>query len=262
MNRVARVLLFQKADGMIYRSTPQLQHTLWTRTSCEGTYLSERVCVRIEQQQHHAGAPTTSPPPRLRVLDTDGLATDEPRDVSTIAPLIPPLPAGGGAVQATLLPGHMDRSLVPDPRGLYDTFFQATWRPTAADKLLATFTSKDDVQRVKDVVAAEATRRVGTDSMCAWMDRFREVAGAMSMLSEVGSPRFRVYEMDMGFGPPEKVDIVSVARTGALAVAESRRGEGGVEVGVPLPPDDMERFRKCFADGIAGQHARRAEMID
>ncbi|KAF8772815.1 hypothetical protein HU200_005199 [Digitaria exilis] len=101
----------------------------------------------------------------------------------------------------------------------------------------------------------EAVRGVGTDSMCAWMDRFREVAGAMSMLTVAGSQRFRVYEMDMGFGSPEKVDIVSVARTGALAVAESRRGDGGVEVGVPLTPDDMDRFSKCFADSITGLHA-------
>ncbi|KAF8702016.1 hypothetical protein HU200_033355 [Digitaria exilis] len=108
----------------------------------------------------------------------------------------------------------------------------------------------------------KAVRGIGTDSMGAWTDQLREVAGAMSMLSVAGSPRFRVYEMDMGFGRPEKVDIVSVARTGAMAVAESWHGDGGVEVGVPLPPDYMERFRKCFADGIAGQHARRAEMID
>ncbi|KAF8663639.1 hypothetical protein HU200_055310 [Digitaria exilis] len=103
----------------------------------------------------------------------------------------------------------------------------------------------------------EAVSGVRTASMGAWTDRLREVAAAMSMLPVAGSPRFRVYEMDLGFGRPEKVDIVSVARTGALALAESRRGDGGMEVGVPLPPDDMARFRTCFADAIAGLHARR-----
>ncbi|KAF8751357.1 hypothetical protein HU200_012241 [Digitaria exilis] len=103
----------------------------------------------------------------------------------------------------------------------------------------------------------EAVSGVRTASMGAWTDRLREVAGAMSMLPVAGSPRFRVYEMDLGFGRPEKVDIVSVARTDALAVAESRRGDGGMEVGVPLPPDDMARFRTCFADAIAGLHARK-----
>ena len=39
--------------------------------------------------------------------DIDGLATDDPREVARIAPLVPPLPAGGAvlALQTTLLPG-------------------------------------------------------------------------------------------------------------------------------------------------------------
>jgi len=49
---------------------------------------------------------------------------------------------------------------------------------------------------------------VGTGTMGASMGRVREVAGAMSMLSVAGSPRFRVYELDLGFGRPTKVVIV------------------------------------------------------
>ncbi|KAF8676289.1 hypothetical protein HU200_047162 [Digitaria exilis] len=101
----------------------------------------------------------------------------------------------------------------------------------------------------------EAVREIGTPSMDTWLDRIREVS-AMGLLSVAGSPRFRVYEMDFGFGRPAKVDIVSVARTGAVAVAESRSGTGGMEVGVSLQPAGMETFRKCFADGIAWLHQR------
>ncbi|KAJ1268439.1 hypothetical protein BS78_07G135300 [Paspalum vaginatum] len=341
----------------------------------------------------------------------DALAADGPREVATVAPLVPPLPPGGAvlAVQATLLlPARrglavgvavhhaacdgsasthflhtwaaaarkeapppplpvIERSLVPDPRGLYDAFYQTA--PTSddmqvvhmvpAEQLLATFTlSRDDLQRVKDAVAAEAARRgvvaaprctslvatlglvwscyqraansreatssaaassddrktcllfpidhrartkpplpdkylgncvgpaiclarghelaaagaggvlsacaavaagideavrgVGTSGMDAWMDRVREVAAsAAGMLTVAGSPRFRVYEVDLGFGRPAKVDIVSVAKTCALALAESRHGAGGMEVGVSLPRDGMDRFQKCFADAIA-----------
>ncbi|OEL19649.1 Phenolic glucoside malonyltransferase 2 [Dichanthelium oligosanthes] len=102
----------------------------------------------------------------------------------------------------------------------------------------------------------EAVSGVGTASMDTWADRAKEVAGAMSVLSVAGSPRFRVYELDLGFGRPAKVDMVSVARTGAVAVAESRRGAGGMEVGVSLPPDGLGRFRTCFADAVAGLHAQ------
>ncbi|CAL4948127.1 unnamed protein product [Urochloa decumbens] len=99
----------------------------------------------------------------------------------------------------------------------------------------------------------EAVRGIGTPSMDAWLDRIRE---AGSLLTVAGSPRFRVYELDFGFGRPAKVDIVSVARTGAVAVAESRSSAGGIEVGVSLKPAGMERFQKCFADGIALLHQR------
>uniref|UniRef100_A0A0E0NEZ0 Uncharacterized protein n=1 Tax=Oryza rufipogon TaxID=4529 RepID=A0A0E0NEZ0_ORYRU len=84
--------------------------------------------------------------------------------------------------------------------------------------------------------------------------RCMEHVGGMSAsdgppLAVAGSPRFRVYDVDFGFGRPAKVDVVSVAKTGAISVAEGRRG--GIEVGVGLPPERMERFRRCFADAVA-----------
>jgi hypothetical protein len=336
----------------------------------------------------------------------DALVTDEPREVSKIATLVPPLPGGGRlfAVQVTLLPARrglaigvtvhhaacdgsgsthflhtwaaacrggaeppppppvIDRTLLADPRRLYDIFVQTApsteeyeMAEMSADQLFATFAlSKDDLKRIKDVVADEAARRgvapprcsslvatfgfvwscyqrtkesssggagegpmaymafpvdhrsrmkpplpdkylgncvgpafalaptgelaaagagglfsacaavassideavrdIGTSSMDAWMDRIREVL-PMGVLTVAGSPRFRVYDLDFGFGRPAKVDVVSVARTGAVAVAESRGGDGGIEVGVSLRPAAMERYRKCFADAVAWLHA-------
>ncbi|KAL6888427.1 hypothetical protein ACP4OV_009453 [Aristida adscensionis] len=98
----------------------------------------------------------------------------------------------------------------------------------------------------------EALRGVGTPSMDAWMQRIGEVSKATGgLLAVSGSPRFRVYELDLGFGPPAKVDIVSAARTGVVAVAESRNSGGGMEVGVSLQPAAMDRFRKRFAEAVA-----------
>jgi hypothetical protein len=105
----------------------------------------------------------------------------------------------------------------------------------------------------------EAVTEIGTPAMDAWMDRIKEVGTTMGVLSVAGSPRFRVYEVDFGFGKPAKVDIVSVARTGALALAENRRCEGGgMEVGVSLRPDGMGRFQECFADAVSWLRARRS----
>ncbi|GJN06906.1 hypothetical protein PR202_ga24680 [Eleusine coracana subsp. coracana] len=97
----------------------------------------------------------------------------------------------------------------------------------------------------------EAGHGFGKETSRLWKERVMEEAG-MSVLSVAGSPRFRVYDLDFGFGRPAKVDIVSVARTGAIALAESRVGDGGMEVGLALPPDGMAAFRKCFADAVAG----------
>lgn len=97
----------------------------------------------------------------------------------------------------------------------------------------------------------EAVSGIGTSGMDAWGDRVIGLARSIGMLSVAGSPRFRVYDLDLGFGRPAKVDIVSVAKTGAVAVAESWRCAGGMEVGVSLPRDGMDRFHKCFADAIA-----------
>lgn len=92
------------------------------------------------------------------------------------------------------------------------------------------------------------------EKMVSWPEKIREaVATGGGVLSVAGSPRFHVYDVDFGFGRPVKVEIVSVARTGAMALAESRRSSG-MEVGISLPPAGMQRFQKCFDDAIAWLH--------
>ncbi|CAM0905947.1 unnamed protein product [Alopecurus aequalis] len=98
-------------------------------------------------------------------------------------------------------------------------------------------------------IAAGIEKAVVSPEWETMLERVME-AGARGVLSVAGSPRFRVYDVDFGFGPPGKVEIVSVARTGAMAVAEIRGG-GGMEVGVSLPPAGMEAFRRCFDDAVA-----------
>ncbi|CAN0839201.1 Phenolic glucoside malonyltransferase 1, partial [Linum grandiflorum] len=51
-------------------------------------------------------------------------------------------------------------------------------------------------------------------------------------LGVAGSPRFGVYEIDFGFGQPEKVEITLIDRSPAISMVESGGGSGGVEVGV------------------------------
>lgn len=65
-----------------------------------------------------------------------------------------------------------------------------------------------------------------------------------------GLPKFRVYEVDFGFGRPVKVDIFSVAKTGTLAVAESREDQGGLEITLGLSKAEMDRFEEYFFGGL------------
>ncbi|CAN1759313.1 Phenolic glucoside malonyltransferase 2 [Linum perenne] len=64
-----------------------------------------------------------------------------------------------------------------------------------------------------------------------------------------GSPRLGMYGVDFGYGRPTKVEITSTARTGAISMAESKDGSGGVEVGVVLKPEEMDAFCAAFNGG-------------
>uniref|UniRef100_A0A0D3F573 Uncharacterized protein n=1 Tax=Oryza barthii TaxID=65489 RepID=A0A0D3F573_9ORYZ len=165
-------------------------------------------------------------------------------------------------------PPVIDRTFIREREDLYDYMVSRTKEesdkfrsPDVADsKLLATFTLSGEIlQSIKDRVAGVAARRGAplprcTSIVATFAVRCTEHVGGMSAsdgppLAVAGSPRFRVYDVDFGFGRPAKVDVVSVAKTGAISVAEGRGG--GIEVGVGLPPERMERFRRCFADAVA-----------
>uniref|UniRef100_A0A0E0NF04 Uncharacterized protein n=1 Tax=Oryza rufipogon TaxID=4529 RepID=A0A0E0NF04_ORYRU len=84
-----------------------------------------------------------------------------------------------------------------------------------------------------------------------WKERIVEACRDDAPFSVAGSTRFRVYDVDFGFGRPAKVEIVSVAKTGAVSAAEDRSGAGGIEVGIALLPERMDTFRRCLADAMA-----------
>lgn len=70
-----------------------------------------------------------------------------------------------------------------------------------------------------------------------------------------GSPWFEVYKTDFGWGTPRKVEVASVDRTGAISHSDSKNGNGGVEIGVVLKPQEMEAFAALFAKGLHAPHA-------
>uniref|UniRef100_M8CR43 Anthocyanin 5-aromatic acyltransferase n=1 Tax=Aegilops tauschii TaxID=37682 RepID=M8CR43_AEGTA len=100
--------------------------------------------------------------------------------------------------------------------------------------------------------AIDGVVRGGAAYWDGWMERIIEAYSAGDLpLTVAGSPRFRVYDTDFGFGRPAKVDVVSVARTGAMSVAEARSGGGGVE-----PPGPDEYLGNCLGPCIASAPRR------
>nr|CAD1818966.1 unnamed protein product [Ananas comosus var. bracteatus] len=73
---------------------------------------------------------------------------------------------------------------------------------------------------------------------------------AEAILIAGGSHRFAVYDMDFGWGRPVQVDLATVGRTGLFAVAESGEEEGGVEIGLAFPRNEMDLFQNFFAQGL------------
>ncbi|KAH0451593.1 hypothetical protein IEQ34_018892 [Dendrobium chrysotoxum] len=83
-----------------------------------------------------------------------------------------------------------------------------------------------------------------------WVRVVREYAASRA-LTVAGSPKLGIYGVDFGWGRPRKVELVSVERTGAISLAESREVEGGLEIGIALPANEMEDFVACFVAGVA-----------
>lgn len=65
-----------------------------------------------------------------------------------------------------------------------------------------------------------------------------------------GSPRFGVYDIDFGWGGCKKVEMASITPSGCFSMAESRNGNGGVELGISLPENVMNVFSSLFLDGL------------
>ncbi|XP_062029554.1 phenolic glucoside malonyltransferase 2-like [Rosa rugosa] len=70
-----------------------------------------------------------------------------------------------------------------------------------------------------------------------------------------GSHQFGAYETDFGWGSPSKVEVVSIDRTGAISLTDSKNGGGGVDVGLVLKKHHMDAFASLFAKGLKN-HSR------
>ncbi|KAL1205415.1 Phenolic glucoside malonyltransferase 1 [Cardamine amara subsp. amara] len=93
------------------------------------------------------------------------------------------------------------------------------------------------------------------DSNVAWkipelLETYENVPVESQFVSVAGSTRFGVYRLDFGWGKPVKVLIVSIDQRGKISMAESKDGNGGVEVGFSLKKREMNVLIDLLHKGI------------
>ncbi|KAJ4769153.1 HXXXD-type acyl-transferase family protein [Rhynchospora pubera] len=96
--------------------------------------------------------------------------------------------------------------------------------------------------------AFDEAKRVGIQNAEDWGKIVLEI-GSHKPFGTSGSFRFKVYDVDFGWGKPAKVDIVSIAYSGAMAVAESREHDG-MEIGLCFTQREIEVFTNYIGEGL------------
>ncbi|PKA66432.1 Phenolic glucoside malonyltransferase 2 [Apostasia shenzhenica] len=110
-------------------------------------------------------------------------------------------------------------------------------------------TGKDGVLVAGEAIGKEIEALEGADVYAEAAGIFPKIMEAIphQPVTVAGSPRLRIYETDFGWGKPEKVEVTSIRETGAISMAESRDDEGGVEIGIILPVDQIGKYAKHFS---------------
>lgn len=82
-----------------------------------------------------------------------------------------------------------------------------------------------------------------------WQSDLRDVDWSRNS-GTVGSPRFNLYEIDFGWGRPEKFEAISIDADGSMSLSKSRESEKNLEIGLSLPIIKMDAFVDIFNHGL------------
>ncbi|KAK9924922.1 hypothetical protein M0R45_033263 [Rubus argutus] len=77
-----------------------------------------------------------------------------------------------------------------------------------------------------------------------WVSKFLDFSLYDRIYSISGSHRFEVYDTDFGWGRPKKVEVISIDKTGAISLSDSKNGGGAVEVGLVLKKQQIEAIAR------------------
>ncbi|KAJ0969665.1 hypothetical protein J5N97_022542 [Dioscorea zingiberensis] len=87
-----------------------------------------------------------------------------------------------------------------------------------------------------------------------WTKKINTFVGTGKSLTTAGSPNFRVYDVDFGWGRPSKVQVTSIQKTGAICLAEGKQGQG-IEIGFVRTKAIIDEFSSVFYNGLELLHS-------
>ncbi|GLU01814.1 hypothetical protein SLE2022_190980 [Rubroshorea leprosula] len=166
--------------------------------------------------------------------------------------------ARGGESDRNVLLGftadYRSRLDPPVPENYFGNCVGPRWQAVRArdfmDKNGLAFAVKKLSDEIKDMEKSQVLAGA-ENKLSSILELAKESAGSLQCISVAGSARFKVYESDFGWGKPKKVEIASIDRTGAISLAESADGGGGVEIGLALMKREMEIFASLFIHGCS-----------
>lgn len=97
------------------------------------------------------------------------------------------------------------------------------------------------VKRLDKDLFAEAER---------WISDWRAFSESELHVTVAGSPKVDLYDTDFGWGRPRKIEDISIDKSRAISLHESRDVKGGIEVGISLPKPKMDAFTSLFTAGL------------
>lgn len=83
-----------------------------------------------------------------------------------------------------------------------------------------------------------------------WVSDWEEIYGSELHVVATWSPKLKLYETDFGWGKARKIEEISIDKSKAISLIESRDVDGGIEMGLALPHKKMDTFTMFFNQGL------------
>ncbi|OMP07558.1 Transferase [Corchorus olitorius] len=134
------------------------------------------------------------------------------------------------------------------------TYFGNCIRPCVAD------VTKSEIIRGENGIVVAAAKAIGNKIKEAgssglqgaehWISDITERGEPGRITAVAGSPKLKVYEIDFRWGKPCKVELTHIDRDGAMALAECRDEQRGIEVALALNKNHMNEFISVFEQNL------------